>query len=164
MRFHPEIYGDCGDAPCSHNQCTPLTSYSRLLSHSECWLERDSAFEFYRRTGEQAYSNKQQRSSSRHALPPQDFLRGAILLQTWRQITPVPPHNYSSQCWTCLGFCGWQADSRTRDIQATINYSSQFWNYSDNCWKTLAIIGWQENDVAGVDLPAIEIYYYSTAE
>jgi len=30
--------------------------------------------------------------------------------------------------------------------------------------KTLAIIGRQENEVAGVDLPAIEIYYYSIAE
>ena len=28
MRFHPEICGDCGDAPCSHNQCIALSSYS----------------------------------------------------------------------------------------------------------------------------------------
>ena len=81
----------------------------------------------------------------------------------WREITPIPPCNYSSACWKHLGIRGRQAYRQVRDVHATDNYSNPFWNYSDVASKSLGIIGREKKREAHPVHPAFEIYYYSIA-
>ena len=65
-------------------------------------------------------------SARRRALPTHIFLDGGILLQLWREITPIQAGNYSSMFSKHIGIRGRHGYKQTIAIHATANYSNHF--------------------------------------
>ena len=91
-------------------------------------------------------------------------MRGANITPKQREITPIPPYNYSNSSSGTPRFIGPRANPHRQHFCAGVNYSNPFSNYSDSFENSSAFVGREEKPLTRRVIPAIEILLFCCRE